>query len=491
MRSKYILYFREKINKKNILKILLSLLFIGLYLFNLEYSPVFSYDEGGNLLIPESLVTNHSYGIQTAEYFIHFPGKWSTGPPALLPIAVVFDFFGAGIWQGRAVMALYALLSTLMLYFVAKQVYNDGVALIAASLFGTSYTFLYYGRVVVGDMPALFFLLLASFFWLKAIDNSRINLLIISGIFYGLAVLTKYNFGLIIFVLISLYIHDTYLGKKSIKIEYVLFPIILILAILASWYLYQASIVGYQGVINRFHELINMGKRPLVGWNPMKQTILFSANLIMKNNLIFALGIPSMLYTLLYILDIKNKKVCTKELYLLSIAFAWFLWFLTSNGYDRYAIPALAMLCIFIAKTISDLFLSEYRGRSLRFDLGKREALKYVIGISIVLSLVLVNLTSAISLVKSHTDDAQQFSEYINNHVDINATITSEEPEINFLSNRPLNHNNYTHIRPDGNYEYVVVGPASRHNNVYPSTQLKNYSVEYANGRYVLFVREK
>lgn len=434
------------------------------------------------MLVSKSIVNNGVYALDNANGLLPFDANISAGPTFIIPVAASFKLFGMGVWQARLIAAIAMISSIFMMYFISRYIFNEKIAVIAMYIYATSPWFVYYGRSVIGDMFAISLLFFASFLWLKSNENNDSKLLLISGIFFGMAALTKNVFLLVIPILVFTFAISVYI-KKPIKIKSIIVPFASIVTIFVLWYLYQALEIGYEGISGI---MTNMRYTVLPGsaFVFSKNIIYFLAYLIMENKILFTLGLPSLFYIIILMLDgIKENKADIKTIYLLLIISVWFTWYLTSSGTQRFANPVLAIFSIFIAKTLYDFFL---RQDSEHTDLDKY---RYQVGMFIVFAIVFVNMVSDISLVKAHNDDAQKFSSYINN-ISPNYTITTEEEEIAFLSNKPINYDNFTDHRPDKPYkvfDYIVTGPISERLDFYPDCLLKNYYLEHTEGRFSLY----
>lgn len=475
----------KKIEGTKILIFFLMPILVLLYFYNLEYAPNFWYDEAHNMLVSKSIVNNGAYALDSANGLLPFDALISTGPTFLMPVAASFKLFGMGVWQGRLISAIAMISSIFMMYLISRYIFNEKIAVIAIYIYATSPWFVYYGRSGLGDMLAISLLFFSSFLWLKANENNDSKLLLMSGIFFGMAALTKYAFLLVIPLLVFTFAISAYI-KKPIKIKSIIFPFASIITIFVLWYLYQASIIGYEGISGRLAEVRNF-IIPNSAFNPSKNIIYSLAYLIMENKIIFTLGLPSLFYIIILTLDrLKENKVDIKTTYLLLILSVWFTWYLVSSGTQRFANPALAIFCIFIAKTLYDFFL---RQSSEHKDSDKY---RYQVGMFIVFAIVFVNMASDISLVKAHNDDAQKFSSYIESNISPNHTITSKEEEIVFLTNKPINLNNAINNqleKPYKVFDYIITGPITEKVLVdfYPECLLKNYYLEHTEGRFSLY----
>jgi 4-amino-4-deoxy-L-arabinose transferase-like glycosyltransferase len=87
---------------------------------------------------------------------------------AIAPIALSFEFFGVGIWQGRLPALLLTFAALALIIFLASRLYHRKI--VAGTLFvlmlmptTNELHSLYLGRQVISEMPALFYLLAGYF----------------------------------------------------------------------------------------------------------------------------------------------------------------------------------------------------------------------------------------------------------------------------------------------------------------------------------------
>ena len=99
---------------------------------------------------------------------------------------------------------IFFILSALLVYKWTKKLYGRLAALTALALFSFSPTVLAHSRFVTTDVPALFGIILATFFFIKFLENPDRKNLWLSGIAFGIAMLTKFSTFLLIPYLLAL-----------------------------------------------------------------------------------------------------------------------------------------------------------------------------------------------------------------------------------------------------------------------------------------------
>ena len=127
--------------------------------------PPLWFDEGWNLSVARNLVGSGMY----AQLSLGQPVPatlLSTGLPGIAPIALSFELFGVGAWQGRLPGQLFTALALLLLCLLASKLFNPKVAtaaLFIALLMTGAHAHLHpvvLGRQALGEMPAISFFLM-------------------------------------------------------------------------------------------------------------------------------------------------------------------------------------------------------------------------------------------------------------------------------------------------------------------------------------------
>lgn len=175
-----------------------ALLFYALlFCLLLAFSSVFAvgFDDSYNIQVSKNLA-------QTGEYmtdFAKFDREITTGFPVLVPIALFFKVFSIGVIQERAVMVLFflGLVAILIKLPVELGVLDSRKAklTLVLSVFIWLFTvqnFFQQAYNAIGEFPALFFFALSCLYFQKYFKTHKLKNVILSGIFLGLTLSTKY-----------------------------------------------------------------------------------------------------------------------------------------------------------------------------------------------------------------------------------------------------------------------------------------------------------
>ena len=107
--------------------------------------------------------------------------------------------------SGRVLSAAFGTATVLAVYVIARRVCDRRVGLIAATAVALSPTHILYSKIVRGDVPITFLLLVALWFCLNVLEGRHVRDYVAAGLFTGTAVATKYPAA--IFVVSILWTH--------------------------------------------------------------------------------------------------------------------------------------------------------------------------------------------------------------------------------------------------------------------------------------------
>lgn len=175
-----------------------GLLFLAL--FHLDGYPLTWFDEGSHLHVPKALVLFGVYADYSSEGFRYFGPTNGVGATVMLPIAAVFELFGIGLLQARLVMVVYLLAAVYLFFRLADHLGGKGLAWTATLLLIASRGILIveYGRQVLGEVPALAFLLGGLLLWWRDWQKASLWRMALVGLLFGLSVVTKTQFLLVV-----------------------------------------------------------------------------------------------------------------------------------------------------------------------------------------------------------------------------------------------------------------------------------------------------
>lgn len=118
-------------------------------------------------------------------------------PPLVFAAQNIFmRVFGERVWAFRLPSALLGIASILLLYAIGHMLFAERVALAAAALMAVTLNHVYISRIGLQESYVIFFVLLASYFFLRALRERR-NLILL-GIAIGFGLLAKYTVAVVL-----------------------------------------------------------------------------------------------------------------------------------------------------------------------------------------------------------------------------------------------------------------------------------------------------
>ncbi len=301
--------------------------------------------------------------------------------PAIL--SVFFAIFGTSEIVAKLVNLLIALAGVVILYFVARKLFGEEVAGIAALILATNPLYIFFSSRVLTEPLYIIFLTLAVYFLYRVKDD--LKNLIWFGAATAFAILTRY---------LALYlgiIAVTWLGvngqlQNVIRSKWLYIGIIAFFVVLAPW-LY----LSYAATGNPFGFIIEFGLR-----QAQQQGVGFGLPDKIPSNLLaapFVIGAPLVFASFLLRREIRDKFMkndAIKFLLLASIVIALTLelagFFRPSLlRYIAVIVPFLAMMAAFIYSSVRN-----ERIKIAIFSINAKQILFAAIAVNLALSLGLI-----------------------------------------------------------------------------------------------------
>lgn len=479
-----------------------------LALLNLPYAPRTWFDEGSHLHVPKTLIQYGVYADISSEGFRYYGPTIGVGPTVMLPIALVLQLFGIGLLQARLVIVLYLLLGLVACGMLARKLHGTLVGLLATTLLLASRSITYegaieYGRQVVGEVPGVAFLFLGMLAWLAALraaqtDTRRSRTMsILAGLGFGLALVTKNQFVLIIplAVLLAGLLDWRYYRAGSWWLRIV--PLFIACGCFGLWTLAQFQFLGPGSFIENMRQTRQAAGGAIFVFD--LRATLRAGYYLLRPDLYGGLLVPALIYAAWRAR--RRDAQGLAEALLVLIVGLWLAWYVgASLGWPRYAFPAVAFSAILVARAIVDLVGWLMRGNQWQ------RVLAYGVSVYAALAIALP-LALSFLMVMQPDSTAEQMAAYLNTHVPTDVVVETWEPELGFLSDHRYHYppialldTAVRHQWLDGpplvydglsdRPEYVVVGGFGSYTNVYaPELLERDYRLVEEIGNYRLFAR--
>jgi 4-amino-4-deoxy-L-arabinose transferase-like glycosyltransferase len=477
------------------------LVFLGLY--NQPYYPASWQDEGFVLQGAMNLVKHGKYAMQSSEGFRLLDQPLiANGPGVVLPITAMFSIFGIGLLQARLVILGFMLYAVVMFYLVSERMTGRTAAVISKiTLLGaTSEGFLHYGRMALGNIPALAYLLTGFLFVLNWNRSQKLVYAFLAGLFFGLAVVTKSQTALIIPALvISAVLHKFYY-KKSGFMGYLIMNAVVI-GCFGIWYLAQFLIVGQDNFSQHLAAIQSSSRVTILVLRPERIPRNIYQFMISGMPVYF---IPGLLWLLWQLIHKKQDNI--SSLPVVSLIVTWLAWFvLLSIGWHRYFFEPAVIGILFSGKLVVDILksLKIRRQNNQSLPLGHIIMLVFtgVFGLVVVLGLA----ENIRRIIAPPDTSLQRFAEYLNQNIPSGVVVESWEWEIDPLVDLNFHHptnewvdkmtlkltfgeSQDSYSLPIQNPHYLIEGPFSAATGIYSEALLsKDYKLVHSVHPYYLY----
>ena len=205
---------------KKFLPFLLLSFFVIVRFYNLGFKEIQMWDEALYAVRAKAIYYFNCWLDQTdyAEGGLYS----SSHPPLYIWLtALLYKLFTINEFTSRFFSALFSSLCLFLTYLLIKKFFNRKSALISIPFLGSIYLFNFYSRQGQLDIAYIFFITLSIYFYLEFLNGGKKRYILISGISFGFALMTKIIVGFfaIITIFIFLFIE---LVRKNVKFKEVL-----------------------------------------------------------------------------------------------------------------------------------------------------------------------------------------------------------------------------------------------------------------------------
>jgi hypothetical protein len=407
--------------------------------------PPLWWDEGWTLNVARNWVETGHYG----HYLYREPAPPSLAAsfPVVAPVALSFRLFGVGIWQGRLPGLLFAIGSLALIYLLAERLYGKqtGAGALVVLLFlpgAQNLHPLFVGRQVLGEMPAMFYLLGGYLCLYLALAKKPVYM--IGGILlWGAAVSAKTQ--VLPFWVVSLLVPAGIALSKGWRRHSAL----ICLAMAGAW-LSSRLIPAIQDLLVAAPLL---PKTPVAGLNFVTgfvidpQVRIVAILLASTMGLHTCLGLIRAFYHSLYVWKqpVEDPASEIVRLALLLLAGSWFAWYILFGMFwPRYLFPAVFLGSIFTYQMIvafSSQLRRETKHTGIQRPLFQNLRTRYNLQpFLLVLALGIVVPLTWISMLNSFQPAARgtlgEVVAYLNTETERDARIESYDSELFFLLER-------------------------------------------------------
>ncbi len=488
-------------------------LFVMLY--RLDQYPSPWYDEGAFLKVAKNLALNGVYADYSSEGNRYLGPVVSTGPTVLLPIALLFKLAGVTVVGARLLVVLYSLLLLWLVYRLSRRVGTSvGMAAMTVILILVSpgLNFQFYGRVVLGEVAGIVFWIAGLYIWLR--PSRLVNReLIIVGILFGLACITKLQYALFVLpALFASWITDL-IWYRQRNWQYFVIPAVLAGVLAVGWLVFAVFVLGGQeSAAANWQAFRGAGSNAFsFDLANMRQTVEF-----LNGELVFrGLFLSAVVYGLALAVP-RSAEGQRWSIIAWMMVFAAAVYVLSIADWTRYAMPALVLAALYLGHLIERMVgpandLTGAVRQYIRTGTSSPTLLAAVLLVPVLALLIVGGAVSAISAAirQGEYNMAYQTADYIRQNIPPDAVIETWDKELSILTDHVIHYPPQT-IEIDlgtekwrggesvvGRYNfreyvdagYVIVGPFSKFAGVYTPEMLEGYSLIETVGYYDIYQR--
>ena len=314
------------------------------------------------MLVAKNVAEGRGYGLEILERTWNYPYFLGVGPTLILPSAIFINVFGFSVAVARIAMVGYLVLSSVTILVFSKILSGRSSALLSLLLLITFSGFVNTGKPMMGEVPGFFFLMLGLLFWTKSevcrvSPDPRVDPRVRRhaahpawiGLCFGLAIVTKMSYGLVLPALCLVIANRAVKGAKGVEgVEGATAPWVLLLTttlVGLSWKLWETMHAG--GALS---ELLHIAVKQ--GGEMPFSTLL--------NNPESYLRLPYIALAFFLVfgsIGLKKSKIpIDQTVFIGSLIVLFILYFLNAEPWYRKVLPAHLLLLPFVPLGVFTMF---------------------------------------------------------------------------------------------------------------------------------------
>ncbi len=456
-----------------------------LVLYNQPIYPFVWFDEGMVMQGAMNLLNHGQYAMNSVEGFrVLDQPLIANGPGVVLPIYLVYSIWGIGFLQARLVIAVYFLFSILLFLAITGRLYGKTAAWISIFLLLAlpEEGFIFYGRQILGNMPAFAYFLAGCLFFLQLVDKSKIKYAFLTGLLWGIAIITKGQYMILLPVFAVVVIADLFYYKRMNWKGIAAVGSMIALFVIA-WQAVQYLLVGAENYQSHLDAIASSARVTILAFEPGR--IPGSAWYLIRSGFLVTV-LPGLFVALS---DSRRKDATGVFSFFLGVfVLSWLTWYLfVSVGWKRYAFElfcaATLLSGVFVQRVFTYLMnkTTDVRNSTRVF---KASALLFLIVALVWSTAGFVNQVKP--LFTYQNDTTFQFAQYLAENVPAGSVVESWEWTLDPLTPGITYHHpeNWwvdaktaelqfgeplpaSYDLPDDKPDYLVDGPFSRTTDLY------------------------
>lgn len=394
--------------------------------YNLANYPVIWWDEAIFSETAANLAQHGRYAftVQSPDQFSDLDYRISVGPALILPVALAYRLFGVSLVVGRLVAALYLIFTFGALFLCVRRLWDGKTALVAVFLSLAATDVLYWGRSVLGDIPALGLFLMGTWLFLGGLKTAAVWPLFGGGLFLGLAFDAKEFYGITFLPPLALLLREHWRRHRRLLVGLLALGAGLALPLLAYLLLKVAILGSLSQAVNHFLEQKALLRHEF--FTPLTIGRLYpeSAAYLLGHPL-FWLGSLGFFWTW------RAQGLSSGQRLWLWNFLVWSLLYFTSVYWHRFALPALFLAAGPAAWTLIRV------ARGLLEPLGPsvhRRLAGALLAVFALLTFSLSGIDTLSAVVGTHTNPPGRMAEFLKARISRKCLIETPEYELAFLT---------------------------------------------------------
>lgn len=312
-------------------------------------------DDSIFMLVARMLADGHGYTLPILGKMWQYPYILGVGPTLTVPSAVAIQIFGFSVAAARTAQVLYLTGCSVCVYTFSRAISDRTNARWATAMLVTLSAFVNTGKPVLGEVPALFFLMLGLLFWLRADQSAHLRWSMLVGAMFGLAAVTKLTFG-IVFPALALCIVVALLRKSYKSIVELITILVVALLFFSSWKIVE--------IMHNESSLSFLLLRSGLGNGAVPFNVL-------RNNASLLLRMPYQYFAFLFTFAVvgawgmRKSMTCYKLCFLWACIILFTIYFFNNEGWYRHLLPAHVLLLSFVTFGVRRLLGNRWGGAVL------------------------------------------------------------------------------------------------------------------------------
>jgi hypothetical protein len=396
-------------------------------------------DEGFVLDAAKSLAVDGRYALRSSDgWRVLDQPLVANGPGVVLPAAFALRMLGVGLWQARVIAVAFMVLCGVLLFVAARRLGGPlaGAVALVLTLALPRDGFLYLGRMVMGNVPALAYFFAGALLLMAARERHHRWLGLAAGLCFGAAAVTKAQWAVVLVpALLLVWVVDEFLLDKRDDGD---IPAAIggLLAVLAAWFGLRLAMQGQEGFAQDLTGVQASARWTVFALEPYRY-LPSSLRYLLRSGILVVWVIGQAYAT--WLVTTRRPGAIHAVLFA-AVSTVWLAWYaVVSVGWERYAFEPSAVSAVLAGAAIAqagEIWRAWPVGRAARSWRMAAVALAVTLGAYVVAQ----GSRRAGELAAVEDTSVQDFARFVNQHVDPGVLIESWEWQLGILTDHSVHH---------------------------------------------------